>query len=345
MDSQVDGDMTIRERQEQLEENTLSSYAALAKSSRGRARAEEPCDLRTDYCRDRDRIIHCKAFRRLKQKTQVFLSPQGDHFRTRMTHTLEVSQIARTIARALRLNEDLTEAIAMGHDLGHTPFGHAGEQALDELSSFGFQHFDQSVRVVTTIEKDHKGLNLTAETLDGFARHTKGPWPETLEGCVVRYSDRIAFLNHDIEDAISAGILREEDLPSRVSEVLGTSKSKRITCLITALVENFDGGLSLPEEIDEAYGLLGDYMYERIYLNRQGRAKIEEHKVFDLIARLFEAYMKDPALLPDYYRYLAEREGIERAVVDYISGMSDEYAVHRFEELYIPKPWGYQQEQ
>ena len=333
--------MTIRQQQEELEASVLSSYAMLAKNSR-RAEPEQQCDIRTEFCRDRDRVIHCKAFRRLKQKTQVFLSPQGDHYRTRLTHTLEVSQIARTVSRALRLNEDLTEAIALGHDLGHTPFGHAGEHALDRLCSEGFHHYEQSIRVVSVIERDQKGLNLTLETLDGIKNHTKGDWPYTLEGCVVRYSDRIAFLNHDIEDAISARILREQDLPAQATKVLGDSKSKRITCLISALVSHFDGSLSFPEEVRQAYSDLNDFMYERIYLNTQGQAKIEERKVYDLMANLFESYRKDPSLMPELYQDLARRDGIERAVADYISGMTDEYAVHRFEELYIPKPWGYQ---
>ncbi len=334
--------MTPRERTEQWELQFLSEHAAHAAESKGRGRAEESCEIRTDFCRDRDRIIHCKAFRRLKQKTQVFLSPQGDHYRTRLTHTLEVSQIARTIARALCLNEDLTEAIALGHDLGHTPFGHAGEHALSECSSFGFKHYEQSVRVVEKLEKEYHGLNLTHETVDGIGNHTKGQWPETLEGCIVRHADRIAYLNHDIEDAISAGVLREGDLPAQVKDVLGNTKSKRITTLIRALIDGFDGALQLDSTTQTAYDALYDFMFEHIYLNKEGAAKTEEHKVSDLVTQLFHQYMKYPEKMPAFYCMIAEREGTERAVVDYISGMSDRYAVFCYNEAFIPKSWGYE---
>lgn len=334
--------MKPRERIEEFETQFLSEYATLAKSSKGRQRAEEKCDLRTDFCRDRDRIIHCKAFRRLKQKTQVFLSPQGDHYRTRLTHTLEVSQIARTIARALCLNEDLTEAIALGHDLGHTPFGHAGEHALNKLcKKNGFRHYEQSVRVVEKLEKDHRGLNLTYETMDGIGNHTKCTWPITPEGCIVRHADRIAYLNHDIEDAISAGVLGENDLPENVAVVLGRSKSQRITTLISAMVDGFDGEFHVEERIQQPYDELYSFMYDRIYLNKEGAAKAEEHKVYNLIAGLFEYYTKQPESLPEFYRDIARQEDVERAVADYISGMSDEYAVHKYSELFIPKSWGY----
>jgi len=334
--------MTPRERTEQLEASCLSEHATLAKNTKGRKSPEQKCDIRTDFCRDRDRIIHCKAFRRLKQKTQVFLSPQGDHYRTRLTHTLEVSQIARTIARALRLNEDLAEAVALGHDLGHTPFGHAGEYALNELCPFGFKHFEQSVRVVEKLEKNHQGLNLTYETINGIANHTKGGWPDTLEGRAVRHADRIAYLNHDIEDAISAGGLKESDLPKNVSDTLGRSKSQRITTLINALV--YGEGLEIEPDIQAAYDELHGFMYERIYLNTDGAAKAEEHKVHDLIRFLFEYYVKSPDRLPEFYRDISEAEGTERAVADYISGMSDAYAVHCYKELFIPKSWGYEEQ-
>lgn len=333
--------MTPREQAEQWEAEHLSPYATLAARSRGRAKAEEPCDLRTDFCRDRDRIIHCKAFRRLKQKTQVFLSPQGDHYRTRLTHTLEVAQIARTIARAAGLNEDLAEAIALGHDLGHTPFGHAGEQALDQLCSHGFKHYEQSVRVVEYLEKERHGLNLTFETIDGIGNHTKGAWPATPEGCAVRHADRIAYLNHDIEDAISAGVLRGDELPPGVAERLGRTKSQRITTLVTVLVMHFDGAFHIPEDIQAPYDELNDFMYERIYLNKNGAAKAEEHKVFDLIGFLYQYYIKDPGAMPVFYADIVQKDGAERAVADYISGMSDEYAVYQFEELFIPKSWGH----
>ncbi len=331
--------MTIRERYEQDEKRLLSSYAKLSCETLGRERYEPPCEFRTEFCRDRDRIIHCKAFRRLKQKTQVILSPEGDHYRTRLTHTLEVAQIARSISRALRLNEDLTEAIALGHDLGHTPFGHAGERVLSKLRAGGFNHYEQSVRVVSKLEKDHRGLNLTREGLDGIERHTKGPWAATLEGRVVRYADHIAYLNHDIEDAISAGVLKESDLPQQVHEVLGDGKSKRITALISALVLNFDGELRFPPEIQSAYDLLHDFMFERVYLNLDSDVKREEKKVEGMISALFEHYCRFPEYMPEFYQQIAGEESIGCAVADYISGMSDAYAVRCFESLFIPKFW------
>ncbi len=337
--------MTIRERQELLEKETLSEYAMLAMNSKGRARQETECDIRTSFCRDRDRIIHSKAFRRLKQKTQVFLSPEGDHFRTRLTHTLEVAQIARTIARAMQLNEDLTEAIAMGHDLGHTPFGHAGERALDKLASFGFRHYEQSVRVVERIEKNHKGLNLTFETIDGIRNHTNGPESATLEGRIVRISDRIAYLNHDIEDSISAKVFSESALPKEITDVLGNGKSKRITTLINSLLEHSQKEeLRFGDEVKVAYDKLYDYMFTHVYLNTESDVKNEEHKVFDLIAILFEFYTKNPGSMPEFYRETAEQESAERAAVDYISGMSDAYATYCFESLFIPKPWAFRQD-
>ncbi len=331
--------MTIRERTEEIERQVLCSFAAKAADSRGRAYPEEKCDIRTDFCRDRDRIIHCKTFRRLKQKTQVFLSPMGDHYRTRLTHTLEVSQIARTIARALRLNEDLTEAISLGHDLGHTPFGHAGERALDKLCPGGFTHYEQSVRVVEKLERNRRGLNLTWETIDGIRCHTRGEWAHTLEGQLVRHADRIAYLNHDVEDAITAGVLREEDLPQIVREVLGSRKSRRITTLIDHLVRNFDGGFSFTGEVKEAYDELYRFMFARVYLDESGAAKAEEHKVFDLVAALYEFYVRHTDRMTPFYQQVAEEEGAQRAVTDYISGMTDLYATHCFEELFIPKAW------
>ena len=334
--------MTIRERQQEIEKQTLGCFAAISAESRGRERAEPECDIRTVFCRDRDRILHSKAFRRLKQKTQVFLSPEGDHYRTRLTHTLEVSQIARTLARAMRVNEDLTEAVALGHDLGHTPFGHAGEKALNEIAPFGFKHFEQSARVVRMIEKNHKGLNLTYETVDGILNHTSGEWAVTLEGRIVRFADRIAFLNHDIEDAISAGVLREESIPGEITGVLGSGKSKRITTLINSLMENTDGDkLSFSDEVQTAYDKLYDFMFENIYLNSASDVKSEEYKVLELIAMLYEHYVNNPEKLPEFYRHTAESESVQRAVTDYISGMSDAYAIYCFESLFIPKPWGF----
>lgn len=330
--------MNIRETQERSERMNLSRFATLSEESE-RERPEEKCAMRTEFCRDRDRIIHCKAFRRLSQKTQVFLSPEGDHYRTRLTHTLEVSQIARTISKALKLNEDLTEAISLGHDLGHTPFGHAGERALDELCSNGFKHYVQSVRVVQKLEREKHGLNLTTATLDGIINHTKGEWASTPEGRAVRHADRIAFLNHDLEDALSARVLDKEEIPREVTEILGVTKSERITALITALVDGFDGDFHLYGDIAYAYDLMYRFMYERIYLNTAGAAKSEEHKVHGIIERLFNYYMENPDAMPEFYLTIAFSESCERAVTDYISGMSDRFAVRCYQNLFIPKSW------
>lgn len=330
--------MNPREVTQRIEADTFSEFATLSIQSKGRARPEDECPLRTCFQKDRDRIIHSKAFRRLKQKTQVFLSPEGDHYRTRLTHTLEVSQIARTIARALRYNEDLTEAVSLGHDLGHTPFGHAGERALNQLTPGGFQHYNQSVRVVQHLEKNHLGLNLCFEVLDGIANHTGGAWAATPEGHIVRYADRIAYMNHDIEDAITAGVLNEDDLPPEVVLVLGNTKTKRITTLITSLVENTkDGQLGMEEKIMQQYLNLHKFMYSSVYVDPV--AKAEEAKVEKLITELYFYFTKDPARLPDEYQNIVQEEGIDRAVTDYISGMSDDYAVHVFETLFVPKKW------
>jgi len=334
--------MLTRERQEQLERDTLGRFSALAGDSRGRERPEPECGVRTAFCRDRDRIIHSKAFRRLKQKTQVFLSPEGDHYRTRLTHTLEVSQIARTLARAMRLNEDLTEAISMGHDLGHTPFGHAGERALDKLSPFGFRHYEQSVRVVQKLEKDHRGLNLTYETIDGILNHTTGSIPETLEGQIVRLSDRIAYINHDIEDAITAKVFSEAKLPKDITDILGGGKSERITTLVNSLLEHSsEDKIAYGGEVGAAFEKLHGYMFEHVYLNTESDVKSEEIKVFDLIGMLYGQYSRDPGLMPEFYRVIAENESPERAAVDYISGMSDAYALHCFRTIFIPKSWAF----
>ena len=330
--------MTIREQTQTIERLTLSRYAALSEQSRGRRRPEEEDPLRPCFQRDRDRILHCKAFRRLKQKTQVFLSPEGDHYRTRLTHTLEVSQIARTIARALRLNEDLTEAIALGHDLGHTPFGHAGERALNKLCPGGFTHYRQSLRVVDFLEKDGKGLNLSWEVRNGIITHTTGTWARTLEGCTVRYADHIAFLNHDIEDAITAGVLDPAALPADAVRVLGTTKSGRITTMITDLVNSSPRDrMSFSPEVEGAYNLLKDFMYSTVYVDKE--AKREEGKVDKLVAELYERLCADPGLMPTFYMEIAFNEGIDRAVADYISGMSDRFAVRLFEQLFVPQKW------
>ena len=326
--------MTVREQTQTIERLTLSRYAALSERSRGRRRPEPEDPLRPCYQRDRDRILHCKAFRRLKQKTQVFLSPEGDHYRTRLTHTLEVSQIARTIARALRLNEDLTEAIALGHDLGHTPFGHAGERALNKL----FTHYRQSLRVVDSLEKDGRGLNLSWEVRNGIITHTTGAWARTLEGCAVRYADHIAFLNHDIEDAITAGVLSPEAIPADAVRVLGRTKSERITTMITDLVANTPGDrMGFSSEVEDAYLLLKDFMYSTVYVDKE--AKREEGKVDKLVGELYERLSANPSLMPTFYMQIAFNEGIDRAVADYISGMSDQFAVRLFEELFVPQKW------
>lgn len=329
--------MTVRERIQQLEGQVLAPEAALSARTLGREVPEEESDLRTPFQRDRDRIIHCKSFRRLKHKTQVFLSPEGDHYRTRLTHTLEVAQIARTISRALMLNEDLTEAISLGHDLGHTPFGHAGEHALDEIFPGGFRHYEQSVRVVECLEKGGKGLNLTREVRDGIGCHTRGREAFTAEGRIVRLADRIAFLNHDIDDAERAGVLQEQDIPQNVTEILGHSKSKRIDKLVHSVVENSEGGtLRLAGDVQKAFDELAVFMDERVYHNPY--AKSEEKKVPMLIRALYE-YLCKPQNLPDDMRVIAEQDGNERAACDFIAGMTDHYAVQLFETIYVPKSW------
>ncbi len=329
--------MTVRERIQQKERESLAPCGMLSEKSRGRQRPEEECDLRTPFQRDRDRIIHCKSFRRLKHKTQVFLSPEGDHYRTRLTHTLEVSQIARTIARALELNEDLTEAIALSHDLGHTPFGHAGERALQALLPQGFRHYEQSVRVVDKLEKEGRGLNLTYEVRNGILCHTCGEEAETMEGKIIRWADKIAYINHDIDDAIRAGVLQERDIPKQITEVLGDSKTKRITALICSIVENSaDGVIAMDPQALDAFEKLNDFMYEAVYLNEY--AKKEERKVPHIIESLFR-YFENPDHLPGYLRKIAEAEGPQTAACDYVAGMTDHYAVECYKDLFIPKAW------
>lgn len=334
--------LSPREWYEQLERQILSERAALALTSKGRDKPEPSCQYRTCYQRDRDRILRSKAFRRLKHKTQVFLSPGGDHYRTRLTHTLEVSQIARTIARALRLNEDLTEAIALGHDLGHTPFGHAGERALNQLMEEGFRHNEQSLRVVEKLENDGAGLNLTYEVKNGIVCHTNGPVAETLEGQIVRLADRVAYLNHDIDDAIRAGLLTEADVPADIRRVLGNSLTERIDRLVAAIVtysSQPDRGIGMPEEMAEAFHALRQFMFDNVYTNPT--AKSEESKVTEFIRHLFDRFVSQPELLPAEYRATCETEGVHRAVCDYIAGMSDTYAVKIYQEQFIPKSWGW----
>lgn len=328
--------MVPREYYEKFEREFLCDKACLSSRTRGRERQAELCDLRTEFQRDRDKIIHCNSFRRLKLKTQVFLTPDGDHYRTRLTHTLEVGQIARTIARAMRLNEDLAEAIAMGHDLGHTPFGHAGERALDRINPAGFKHYEQGVRVVRFIENDGRGLNLTYEVRDGILKHTN-MLAETCEGIAVRYADVIAYLNHDIDDAIRARLLSESDLPSEITDVLGHSKSERITTLVTDLVKNGADKMQLSPEIDKQYRALKEFMFANVY--RNPACKAEERKIYSLLDGIYSYYAADIGRLPPLYRRLAEQFGKEQAVCDYIAGMSDKYASDRFVEIYVPSVW------
>ena len=327
----------IREQSEKRESEFLSSYATLSTNTKGRKMAEPKCDIRTEFQRDRDRIIHSKAFRRLKHKTQVFLSPESDHYRTRLTHTLEVAQIARTIARALCLNEDLTEAVALGHDLGHTPFGHAGERALNELASFDFTHYEQSVRVCECIEKSGEGLNLTREVLDGIQCHTRGTEAFTLEGRIVRIADKIAYINHDIDDAVRAGIITENDLPCNAVQFLGNSKSQRINSMVMSVVENSTDDIKMDNETFKYFDMLHSFLYESVYLNPQ--AKGEESKVLGIMEGLFSYFMKHPDKLTNEYAAIRDREGIERAAVDYISGMTDHFAIVTYNDIYIPKSW------
>ena len=331
--------MTLREQTQRWEEEKLSPLACRSAQTRGRVRPEEECQVRTPFQRDTDRIVYSKAFRRLKHKTQVFLQPEGDHYRTRMTHTLEVSRIARTIARALALNEDLTEAIALGHDLGHTPFGHAGERLLDRVMPGGFAHYQQSVRVVERLEKNGEGLNLTWEVRNGIVCHTKGPQAATLEGQVVRLADQIAYINHDIEDALRGGVIYPMDIPLEVSRVLGFTHGARIDALVKDAVEASRGQDAIRQspEVGEAMAALKDFMFANVYTNPL--AKGEEGKAQELLLRLFEHYQKNPDELPADFQAIRQEEGVDRAVCDYIAGMTDPFAVERFKELFIPKGW------
>ena len=333
--------MNIREEQEKREHLIFSPYASFSDESRGRDRDEEPCPMRTIYQRDRDRIIHCKTFRRLKHKTQVFLAPEGDHYRTRLTHTLEVAQIARSIARALNLNEDLTEAIALGHDLGHTPFGHAGERTLNSLCPMGFAHYKQSIRVVEFLEKDGQGLNLTWEVRDGILNHRTSGNPSTLEGKAVRLSDKIAYINHDIDDGIRAGILKESDIPSEYTDVLGNSTKERLNTMISDIIMNSIGknDLVMSEPVRKAMTELRKFMFESLYLNPT--AKSEEAKADKLITELYRYYVANTDKLPDTYkRFIPEfDERPEQVVCDYIAGMSDQYSISKFQEIFVPKAW------
>ena len=329
--------MDVRTRTEEIERLTLAPWATFSDASRGRQRPEPPDPIRPIFQRDRDRVIHCKAFRRLKQKTQVFLSPEGDHSRTRLTPTLEVTQVASTIARALRLNEDLTEAIGLAHDLGHTPFGHAGEAVLDKLCPGGFKHYLQSLRVVDRLEKEGRGLNLSWEVRNGIVTHTKGTWAATPEGKIVRMADQIAFVNHDIEDAIRAGVLDAAVLPKECTAVLGETKSQRITTMIHSILAHSEGEVQVGAEEQEAFLALKDFMYANVYTNKT--AKREEQKVEKVLTELFEYYLTHIDQMSNFYLQLAYQEGRERAVTDYISGMSDEFAIRTFEDVFVPRKW------
>ena len=329
----------MRELTEKREQLFLSEGATKSAESRGRTVYEEPDALRTDFQRDRDRIIHSKSFRRLKNKTQVFLSPEGDHYRTRLTHTLDVSQIARSIARALQLNEDLAEAIALGHDLGHTPFGHAGERTLQKLTDGRFEHSDQSLRVVEVLENEGRGLNLTFEVKDGIVNHQTSGHPATLEGKVVCLSDKIAYINHDIDDSVRAGILTPGEIPTELTDVLGSNSRERINNMILSVYNCSKGmdDVQMQPEVFKAMYAMRDFLFERVYMQKFARE--EEVRSDRMLTLLFEFYCKHPDELPEFYRALLEKYELEQVVVDYITGMSDRYAIHVFQNLFIPSSW------
>lgn len=330
--------MNIRQSYESLESQILSPYAALSSMSKGRLKDEVKCEIRTDFQRDRDRIVHSKSFRRLKHKTQVFIAPEGDHYRTRLTHTLEVSQIARTISRALRLNEDLTEAIALGHDLGHTPFGHTGESVLNEICSCGFKHNEQSKRVVERLEGG-KGMNLTHEVRDGILNHCGENVPSTLEGMVVKYADRIAYINHDIDDALRAGIIKNSEIPDDCLIILGYTHSQRINTMITDIVNEsyLKPCISMSTVIKDATDRLREFMFQKVYIG--SKAKSEEDKAKYIIAGLFNYFKNNSFEMPEEFQKNLNNDGIDRVVCDYIAGMTDIYAINMFNKLFIPSPW------
>ena len=332
--------MNIRERLELEEKELLSPYASFSMESKGRLVPEEECDIRPVFQRDRDRILHCKSFRRLKDKTQVFLTPEGDHYRTRLTHTLEVSQNARTIAKALRLNEDLVEAIALGHDLGHTPFGHAGERALNEICPLGFEHNEQSLRTVDVLEKEGVGLNLTFETRDGILNHQTSSMPCTLEGKIVRLSDKIAYIHHDMDDAVRGGILKEGDLPKSIGELLGYTARERLDRFIHDIItySKDKNEIGFSPEIQKGMVDIRAFMFEHVYNNPV--AKSEEGKAEALVKTLYQYYLKHFDAIPEELKKLADKgDPKERIVCDYISAMTDRFAIAKYEEIYIPKCW------
>ena len=330
---------SIRSRWEAWEEQTLSPYATLSKNSRGRAREIEPCEIRTCFMRDRDRILHCKAFRRLKHKTQVFLAPLGDHYRTRLTHTLEVSQIARTISRAMGLNEDLTEAIALGHDLGHTPFGHTGEGVLDRLVPGGFSHNEEGLRVVDKLENDGQGLNLTFEVRDGIVNHPKKCHPATMEGKVVSLSDRIAYVNHDIDDAVRAGVLKGTDIPDSCRRRFGNTHSERINSMILDVLRASRNtpAVTFTEEAAEEFDRLRNFMYENVYFNPI--AKREDEKARGVVEALYTYYLDHIELLPEEFLLHLGEDGAQRITADYIACMTDTYAIQQYQQLFVPAAW------
>jgi len=324
---------------EQREKEYLSKFAKCSCDSVGRAKPEDESDTRTCFGRDRDRIIHSKAFRRLKHKTQVFLSPSGDHYRTRLTHTLEVSQISRTIARCLFLNEELTEAIALGHDLGHTPFGHAGERVLNDICPFPFNHNEQSVRVCVTLEKEGRGLNLTGEVLDGILCHTGPKLADTLEGQIVRLADKIAYINHDIDDAIRAGILKETDLPKEAIEILGVGQSTRIDAMVHGTIDASTDSpiIKMTDAAQHGFDLLHEFLFSNIYFG--SKAKVEETKAQGIVEMLYKYFTENPKKIPSEYKLILKNEGASRAACDYISSMTDVFATDTFTKLFIPKSW------
>ena len=326
-----------REEREELEKFLIGDTGVRSADSRGRAVPEEECELRTCFQRDADRITHSKSFRRLKHKTQVFLQPEGDHYRTRLTHTLEVTRLSRTVGRALRLNEDLCEAIALGHDLGHTPFGHAGERALDNIYSEGFRHYEQSLRVVDCIEKNGEGLNLSYETRIGIVAHTTGHPEESEEARVVRLCDHVAYLNHDLDDALRAGIVVPEDVPREITERLGERNSQRIDAFIRDIIKNGSKRADITADMQTVWLSFHTFMNEAVY--RNPRAKSEESKVENILRGIWEFYVKNPEKLSAEFRAIAERDGLERAVTDYVSGMTDDYAMYQFGKIFIPAAW------
>ena len=328
----------LREERERLEHQMIGPYGVLSECSKGRLMPEEPCPIRTCFQRDVDRITHAKSFRRIKHKTQVFLQPEGDHYRTRLTHTLEVTRLARTVARALSLNEDLAEAIALGHDLGHTPFGHAGERALRDIMGGAFHHYEQSLRVVDRIEKDGRGLNLCYETRMGILNHTYGAPDDTREATVGRLCDRIAYINHDLDDAVRAGILTPEDVPPHIRAAVGDRTSQRLNAMLSDLIGNSENGaIRMSDAMAAVFDDFHNFMYDAVY--RNPTAKSEESKVKGILGGIFDYYVAHPDALPDEYKEIAHADGLQRAVCDYVAGMTDGYAMEAYSDIFIPAAW------